>query len=107
LGFPVTQDGAVADAEVEDATGFLLLDTLLGKPREHGRTLPGVPVDLGVEPVGEDAREVAEDAATRDVCERTDIEARAEGADVVQVEAGGREEEIGIEAVVAHEAPDE
>ena len=51
-------DGAEADPEVEDAPQLLLVD-VAREPGEHGRPLPGVPVDARLEAVGDDARQVA------------------------------------------------
>ena len=54
------------------------------KPVEDGRALPGDPVDLGAAAGGEDALEVAEDPAARDV--REGVRATAQPADDVEVE---------------------
>ena len=45
-------DGAHADAEVEDPALLLLGDALLVEPGVDGRPLPRAPVDLGAEPGG-------------------------------------------------------
>ena len=58
-------DGAHPDSDVEHASLLLLADSLLGQPGVDGRALPRVPVDLGGPAFGQDAREVAEDAAAR------------------------------------------
>ena len=82
-------DRAEADAEIEDAAQLILVD-VAREPLEHGRPLPCVPVDLGRAAGGEDAREVAEDAAAGDVRERA--RATAETARDVEVEACRRKE---------------
>ena len=65
-------DGAVADPEVEDAPQLVLVD-VPGEPVEDGRALPGPPVDLGAQAVGDDARQVALDPAARDVREAVGV----------------------------------
>ena len=62
-------DSAAADAEVEDAAQLVLLD-VAGEPVEDRRPLPRVPVDLRAAAGGDDALEVAEDAAAGHVGER-------------------------------------
>ena len=82
---------------------LLLGDALLGEPGEDGRPLPGVPVDARLHAVGQHAREVAEDATAGDVRERLDVRLRAQRADVVEVEPVRREQQVGVEVVVADE----
>src|SRR5262249_4715441 len=60
---------APADAEVEHAAQLLLVD-VAGEPAEDERALPRIPVDLGAAPLGQDAFEVAQDAAAGYVRER-------------------------------------
>src|SRR5262245_53000115 len=52
-------DRAPADPEVEHAPQLVLGD-VAREPREHGRALPGAPVELDRVAVRDDAREVAE-----------------------------------------------
>ena len=103
----VRHDRAHADAEVEDASLLLLLDALLAEPVEDGPALPGVPVESAPTPVGQHAREVAEDAAAGDVRERLHVGARAQRAHLVEVEPVRREQQVGVEVVLADERADE
>ena len=73
--------------------------------REHRRALPRVPVDLGAAACGEDALEVAGDAAAGDVRERA--RAAAEPADDVEVEARRREQVRAVVVLLLEHAPDE
>ena len=57
----------------------------------------------GCDAVGQDASEVAEDSAAGDVCERLDVGVCAKRAHVVEVEAVWREQQVGVEVVVANE----
>ena len=68
-GLGSLDDGAEADPEVEDAPQLRLGD-VAGQPGEDRRALPRAPVDLGAAARGEDAGEVAGDAAAGDVRER-------------------------------------
>ena len=100
-------DGAHADAEVEDAARFVLLDALLGEPVEHRRALPRVPVDLRVHAVGEDARRGCRGCRRRSRARVLDVGARAERANLVEVETVRREQHVGVEVAVADEGADE
>ena len=83
-----------ADAEVEDATELVLLD-VLGDELEDGGALPGLGREARAEVIGEDAREVAGEAAAGDVAHGVDVDAGGEdGLDVARVEARGREERL-------------
>src|SRR4051812_29346023 len=82
---------------------FRLVDAAVGEPREHGRALPAVPVDARLDAVGKHARQVAEDAAACDVCERANVGAPAELADVLQIQAMRLEQELGVDLVVAEQ----
>ena len=85
--------GAVADAEIEHAAQLVLVD-VPGEPLEDGRPRPGAPVDLHLEAIRNDAREVAEDPAARDVRER--LRARAEPAYLVEIEPRRREQVVAL-----------
>ena len=102
-------DGAHADSEVEDAALLLLGDALGVEPVEGRAALPGLRVDHRAQPFGEDAHEVAGDTAARDVGEGVQIgaQAGAQGADLLEVEAGRREQEVGVEVRVADQRADE
>ena len=69
--------------------------------------MPGRRVDDRPEALRQDAAEIAGDAAARDVGEPTDVGARAQGADLVEVEARRRQQQVGIEGAVADDPPDE
>ena len=58
-------------------------------------------------PVGQHACEVAGDAAAGDVGEPADVGARTQRANVVEVETRRRQEQIGIERLVADDSADE
>jgi len=74
---------------------------VLGKPREDRRALPAVPVDADADALREDAREVPEQAAAGDVRERLDVGLRAQRADLLEVQLVRREQQVGVEVVVA------
>ena len=100
-------DGAVADPDVEDAAQLVLGDAVRGEPAEDLGPLPGRRVDDRAEAGGQHAREVARDAAARDVGEPAHVGARAQRADVVEVEARRRQQQIGVERLVADDPADE
>src|SRR3954468_15638190 len=77
-GFGLPHDRAPADAEVEHAPQLLLVD-VAGEAAEDERALPRVPLDLCVAAGGEDALEVAEDAAARHVRESEGAAAQPPG----------------------------
>ncbi len=81
----------IPDPEVEHAPELVLGD-VAREPREDGRSLPRAPVDLGAQPVRDDAREVSEDPAARHVRER--VRAVAQAPHVVEVEPRRREEVV-------------
>ena len=99
--------GAVADPDVEDAAQLVLGDAVRGEPAEHLGPLPGRRVDDGAEAVRQHPREVARDAAAGDVGEPAHVGAGTQRANVVEVEARRRQQQIGIERLVADDAPDE
>src|SRR5262245_18854384 len=100
-------DGAHPDADVEDATQLVLLDSLLREPPEDRGTFPGSPVDARLERFRQDAREVPEDPAAGDMRERSDLRAALKVADLVDVETVGGQEKVGVEVAVADDVPDE
>ena len=100
----VGDDGAEADPEVEHASQLLLFD-VTGQPVEDGRTLPRVPVDVRAQPVGDDAREIGRDSASRYVRER--VCPIAQPADVVQVEPRRREQIVAVVVVELQDLPDQ
>src|SRR6476620_11078423 len=102
LGFP--PDGAPADAEVEHAAELLLLD-VAAEPVEDERALPRVPVDLGAAAGGEDALEVAEDAAAGHVRERERPAAQPPGD--IEVEPGRREQVGPVVVLLLEDSADE
>ena len=73
--------------------------------REHRRPRPRIPVELRDEPVGDDTREVAGDAAAGDVRER--LRASAQRARDVQVEPGRREQVVAFVVLLLEHAPRE
>src|SRR4051812_5412998 len=77
-GFGPPHARAPADAEVEHAPQLLLVD-VAGEPAEDERALPRVPLDLCVAAGGEDALEVAGDAAARHVRESEGAAAQPPG----------------------------
>src|SRR6185369_253589 len=95
---------APADAEVEHAAQLLLLD-VAAEPAEDERALPRVPVDLGAAAGGEDALEVAEDAAARHVRERE--RPAAKSACDVEVQARRREQVWTVVVLLLEHASDE
>ena len=96
-------DRAHPDPDVEDAPLLLLGDALLVEPVVDRRALPRLPVDLHADALGQDARQVAEDAAAGHVRERLHVGPLAQRAHVVQVEPVRREQQVGVEVVLADE----
>src|SRR5262249_18170157 len=92
---------------VEHAPQLALVDALVLEPREHLRPIPRGPVELRLDALGKDASQVAEDAPAGDVRERLDVRVRAQRPNVVDVETVGREQELGVEVVLADELADE
>src|SRR5829696_381949 len=97
-------DGAEADAEVEDAAQLVLVD-LAAEPLEDGRPRPGVPVQVRAQALGDRPRQVALDAAPRDVGER--VRALAEPPDVVEVEPRRREQVVALVVLELEHTPHE
>ena len=81
----IGDDGHVTDTEVEYSSE-LILGNVTCKPPEHRRSHPGAPVEVGAEPVGKDAREIAEDAPAGDMSETADLGRLAESSHIVEVE---------------------
>ena len=76
------------------------------QPKTSGRS-QDARVDNGAEARRQHAREIARDAATGDMGQPADVGAGTQRADVVKVETRRREQQIGIERVVADDAADE
>ena len=104
---PLPDDGAVPDPDVEHATELVLGDPVLREPREHRGPLPRSRIEHRADPGRQRTREIPRDAAAGDVGERADVGARPERTNVVQVAPGRREQEVGVERAVAHDAADE
>ena len=96
-------DGAVADAQVEDAPLLVLGHALSVEPGEHRRPHPARGIDDGAETGRERAREVAGYTAARDVSEGQYLAPRAQRAHVVEVAMCGREQEVRVVLVVPAE----
>src|SRR4029077_6433245 len=94
------EDGAHADAQIEDAPELVLLHAALREPREDRWSIPALPVDACLETAGKHAREVAENAAPGHVCERPHIGACPQVTNVVEVQTMWREQELGVEVAV-------
>src|SRR6266496_473121 len=103
VGGCLRHDGAHADAENEAAEELFFVDAPPREPVEDARPFPRVPVDPWLEPVGQGAREVPEDAAAGHVGERLHVCTLAQRSDLVDVEAVRRKQEIGVEVIVAEE----
>ena len=102
-GVGLRDDRAHPDPEVEDPPLLLLVDALLVEPRVDRRPLPRVPVELDADALRQHARQVAEDAAAGDVRERLHVGPLPQRAHVVEVEPVRREQQVGVEVVVADE----
>ena len=100
----ILDDRAVADPEVEDASQLVLLH-MVSEPVIDGGPPPGVPVDPGCEPVRDDTRDVARDAAPRHVSEAR--ARRTQPPDVVQVAARRGEQVVAVVVLVLEDAADE
>ena len=95
-------DGAEADPEVEDAAQLLLVD-VSREPLEDRRAAPRRSQSISARrPVGDDAREVAEDAAARHVCEG--VRAVAQPAYVFEVKARRREQVVALVVLLLEHA---
>ena len=97
-------DGAEADAEVEDAAQLVLVD-VPREPVEDRRPLPRVPVDRARSPSGTTRARLPSDAAARDVRER--VRAVAQPPHVVEVEPRRREQVVAVVVVLLEDPPDE
>ena len=104
-------DGDHADAAVEHAPHLVPLHAEAGEPREHLGPLPGARVDLRAEPLGQHARQVALDAAARDVGQRADVHGVEQGRHLGRVDRRRREQPGGrvgrVDPVVLEQAPHE
>ena len=98
-------DGAEADPEVEDAAQLVLLD-VTREPVEDRRPLPGVPVDLGAQPVGDDAARGCPRCPPPVTCANACARPRS-AADVVEVEPRRREQVVAVVVVLLEDPPDE
>ena len=91
-----------ADAHVEDLMKFLVLDPGRGGEQlEEGRDGPGAELDFGVEPLGQDARDIVHQAAAGDVGDALDLDFGADFADVGQVECVGAQQFVAERAAQA------
>src|SRR5215207_8715503 len=92
-----------SNPEIEDPPELLFVD-VPRQPVEDGRARPGVPVDLGPQPVGHYALEVASDSAAGDMRQPTDVSQRSH---LVEVEARGCEQIVALVVLLHEDPPDE
>src|SRR5699024_3156590 len=100
-------DGAVADADVEDAAELVLGHAVLGEPAEDRRPPPRPWVDHRTDALRENAGEVPADPTAGHMGERANVGAGTERPDVVQIAASGGQQQVGVERLVADDAPHE